>query len=177
MAALDLDARVAALRAAFDSAFARAPLDGDDGREDLLAMTIDADAYAIRLADLTSVHRDRHTLPLPGSATALLGITSVRGVLIPVYDLRIELGYAASAVARWQVIVRGAEQLAFAFDGFEGCVRARVERPTGAMARSLPAHLLGLAGEDASLRVLDVTSMLRSITERAASRKANGASR
>src|SRR4029079_4392633 len=84
----------AGLRAEFDRGFALAPsAGGADGLEGHLAIRVGGDSCAPRLADLLGVYVDRKIVPLPSSVPTLLGIASFRGVLIPVHDLRLLLGY------------------------------------------------------------------------------------
>jgi len=125
-------AAAARLRAEFDRGFALAPsAGGADGLEGHLAIRVGGDPCALRLADLLGVYVDRKIVPLPSSVPTLLGIASFRGVLIPVHDLRLLLGYPARAPARWLVRVRAAAPVGLAFDALEGQFRASAEEGAG----------------------------------------------
>lgn len=163
-----LTASAESLRAAFDASFANVPDPVDPHQEELLAIAIDADAYAMRIADVTGLHRDRKIVPVPSSVSSLLGIASFRGVLVPVYDLRALLGYAPSTQARWTVVARSARAIAFAFDRCDGSIRAAATPASTAGTRpDVSRHVLGLVVGAGVRRVLDVGSLVRSIASSA----------
>lgn len=120
---LALARRVVELRSAFDRGFA-APLNVNAAaKNDLLAARIGEVLCAIRLAEIAGLFVDRKLTRVPGGHAALLGIAGFRGALIPVYSLGVLLGHSGSHAPRWLVIAVGAP-VAFAFDAFEGHLRA-----------------------------------------------------
>lgn len=118
----NLNQRAAALRQAFDCSFAAAPEVARAATEAFLAIGAGNDLYALRLAEIAGLFADKKIAPLPSESTDLLGLTSFRGALIPVYDLRTLLGYSAAAtsVPRWLVLVAAKTPVGVAFDSFEG---------------------------------------------------------
>lgn len=135
--------RAAALRSAFDSAFA-VPLRVEAAaHHDLLAIRVGAEPYAVRLAEITGLFADRKFTRVPGGHAALLGIAGFRGALVPVYSLRILLGHSGTQTPRWLVIAAAAP-VALAFEVFEGHVRAPAD---AILARQSPAQLGGYAAE------------------------------
>jgi chemotaxis signal transduction protein len=119
--------RAVELRRAFDASFAAAPSADDAPTEELLAIRIGDGRYAIRLGEIGGLFADRKITPIAGAAPAFLGIAGFRGAILPAYDLRLLLGHAAAAAARWLAVARQAP-VAFAFDGFDG--RLRLARDT-----------------------------------------------
>jgi chemotaxis signal transduction protein len=116
--AVSLAGRAAALRDAFDRSFAAArPPDPPPG-EDLLAIRIAAERYAIRLSEIAGLYPDRRISPLPGSTPALRGIAGFRGVIVPVYDLAALLGQPPGDTIRW-IAMAASEPLAFAFTAID----------------------------------------------------------
>ena len=114
--------RAAELRLAFDHAFAE-PIRLDTAlKEDLLAVRIDTQAFAIRLSEISGLFADKKITPVPGSHAALRGIAGFRGALVPVYDLQILLGHSSTSTPRWLVIAAAAP-VALAFAEFEGQLR------------------------------------------------------
>ena len=115
-------ATAAQLRRAFDQSFAEAARTETAALVDFLAIRQGADPHALRLADIA------HVLPLstitrfPSQLPELLGVIGFRGAIVPVYDLRMLLGYVRQEPARWLVIT-AAWPLALAFDAFDGHVR------------------------------------------------------
>lgn len=109
--------RASELRDAFDRGFAAAPAIDKGTRHELLRIELAGEPYALALADLSSLHVDLEIVPVPARTPALLGVIALRGSIVPVFDLRLLLGLAATRPARWVAVV-GAS--AFAFDQFSG---------------------------------------------------------
>lgn len=110
-----------ALRQEFDLSFAQAVRTQTTQLENLLALRIAGDPYAIRVADIKGLYTDRRIMPLPSPMTELLGVTGFRGQIAPVYDLAALLGYGRAASARWLILLRSSagEPLCLAFECFE----------------------------------------------------------
>ena len=112
----------AQLRQDFDRSFAEAVHGETEPQEDFLAIRLGGDAHVIRLTDIASLLPLRALTRFPSPLPQLLGITGLHGAIVPVYDLRALLGYAASDPPRWLVIA-AARPVALAFDAFEGHLR------------------------------------------------------
>jgi chemotaxis signal transduction protein len=114
--------RAAELRVAFDRAFAD-PVRLDTAfKEELLAIRVGGQAYAIRLSEIAGLFADKKVTPVPGGHAALRGIAGFRGAVLPVYDLQILLGHPGNGSPRWLVIAAAAP-VALAFDAFERQLR------------------------------------------------------
>jgi chemotaxis signal transduction protein len=122
-----------ALRRAFDAGFAQAPPSRPPAEEDLLAIRVAGDAYALPLGDIAGLFKDRRVIPIPSPLPELLGVTSLRGAIVPVYDLSALLGYPPGGSGRWLVLARAPAPVGLTFDAFEGQVRVprRTIRPAG----------------------------------------------
>jgi chemotaxis signal transduction protein len=125
----------AQLRHDFDQSFAQAPPPAAAAMDDYLAIRLGADPHALRLADIASLAPLVAPTRVPGPCPELLGLTGFRGRLLPVYDLRALLGYAAPALPRWRVIAL-AWPVALAFDGFEGHLRLPREAAAAAQGQA-----------------------------------------
>src|SRR6202023_3988958 len=88
-------------------------------KEDLLAVRIGTQLFAIRLSEITGLFAGKKVTPVPGGHPALCGIAGFRGAILPVYDLQILLGHCGTATPRWLVIAAAAP-VALAFAVFEG---------------------------------------------------------
>src|SRR6185436_11866201 len=88
---------LAELRRVFDGSFAAAPADGRAVPEKLLALRLGTDPFAVRVAELRGFERLRHVIALPGASADLLGLTGIRGTLVPVYSLALVMGYPAES--------------------------------------------------------------------------------
>jgi chemotaxis signal transduction protein len=118
-AALGIGERAAALRHAFDRSFAEPLRFGTEVVEDLLAIRIGTQAYALRLAEVAGLFADRKVTPVPGGDAALIGIAGFRGAIVPVYGLHALLGLASGQrPCRW-LMIAAAAPVALAFETFD----------------------------------------------------------
>jgi purine-binding chemotaxis protein CheW len=119
---MDAVSRATALRREFDRSFIEPPRVDVGTKEDLLAVRLGAQDFAIRLLEIAGLFADKKITPVPSANAAMLGIAGFRGAIVPVYDLQNLLGLAASRTSRWLVIAAGAP-VAFSFEAFEGWLR------------------------------------------------------
>ncbi len=157
--------RLAALQAAFDGTFAAPPRLVDGEREELLAIRLSGDPFALRLRELTGVEPRRRVVPLPGAPTGLLGLAGLRGRLVPVYRLSILLGYPERDEAgRFIALAAGGDgaPVGFALDGIDGYLIARRAElhPAVELRRHAP-EVLSSAG--VARPVISVPSVLASL--------------
>jgi chemotaxis signal transduction protein len=127
--------RAAVLRHAFDRAFADAQRFDTAAAENLLAIRVGAERCALRLSEITGLFSDRGVTRVPGGAAALIGLAGFRGTLLPVYSLQALLGLGAAKLARWQVVAAAAP-VVFAFEQFDGQLRATPDNILAAEARA-----------------------------------------
>ena len=160
----DLSSRAAALREQFDAAFARVP-SPPAPVENFLAARIGDGAYAIRLSEISAVHRDRKITRVRSRARHLLGVAAFRGTTAPIYDLAGILGYSASATPRWLVLAQGSASVGFAFDAFEG--HLRVEIGSGALEIDSSGHFVDgvVRAGGRSFSVLRLSAVLEDIVQ------------
>ena len=164
------DPRVATLRHDFDAAFARPPAERAEESEDLLAVRIAGDAFAVRLRDIDGVVANRRVVPFPGGHSDCLGVAGIRGLTVPVFDLAALLGYGAGGEApQWMVLSGRDDAIALAFDDFDGYLRLprssfRVEEKL----RSTRPHVTEVASTAAGvLAVIGLPPLVAMIRNRA----------
>ncbi len=137
--------RAAELRLAFDQAFAQPVHLDTTFKEELLAVRVAGQPFAIRLSEISGLFADKKVTPVPGSHAALRGIAGFRGAIVPVYDLEILLGHAGHRASRWLVIA-AASPVALTFEAFEGQLRvardAILPQSSGADFRSYAREFL-----------------------------------
>jgi len=112
------------LRREFDQIFAAPRREKSEELENLLAIRIKGDSYALNVREISGVETAGPVVPLPSRNPALLGITGLRGGLVPVYSLAALLGYEPGReTQRWLALCGAREPLAFAIGVLEGYVR------------------------------------------------------
>jgi purine-binding chemotaxis protein CheW len=157
---------VGELQHAFDRTFAEAPRADAGPQDDLLAITIGGDPYAMRLSEVAGLYPDRRFTRLPGSVPALLGVVGLRGILLPVYDLRTLLGYAKAATPRWLAVIADG-QVVLGFEQFDHHLRvprrAIADAGAGSVA-SRPHAVREVVHTDGLVRpIIHVPSVLEAI--------------
>jgi purine-binding chemotaxis protein CheW len=159
-------ATVAELRRTFDQTFAEAPQTDAALHDDLLAIRIGNDPYAVPLREIAGLFADRRVTWLPGSVAELCGLVGLRGAILPVYDLGALFGYPRGAAPRW-LLVLAHTAVALAFERFDGHLRV----PRGAIftvpERSVAAgslHVHDVVRTETFMRpVIHVPSVLEAI--------------
>lgn len=159
----------AELRRAFDQSFAHAPIEPSADFEELLAIRVAGDPYAVRFRDVAGVCPMPNVLALPAETPGLLGIAGVRGAVVPVFGLAALLGHRhAPDAPKWTLLVGREEPLALAFHDLDGCVR--VPRPSlHADARPARPHVAEVARLEAEVRaIISIPLVIAAIREQAA---------
>ncbi|MDB5806747.1 MAG: cheW3-2 [Betaproteobacteria bacterium] len=156
------------LKRAFDQSFAELPGTGEQQVRDFLAIRVGADGYAIDLAEVAGLFADKPVTRLPNAAPEFLGIAGFRGIVIPVYDLRVLLGYPAKEMPRW-LVTAAAMPVAFAFDVFHRHLRIStqaVAKPEGADFTHQHVRQV-LRAPDIARPIVDMASILTAIKNQA----------
>ena len=160
---------VADLRRDFDNTFAAPPAGPGEDRESLISLRVTGEALAVRTLHVTGVAKRGRILPVPTSVPGLLGITAIRGTLLPVYDLAALLGLpAAAAEGAWLILTNPKTPIGLIFDEFEGqmeIARACLYESDGSDARK---HLPVIARIGAANRaVIDIPGIVAEIRKTA----------
>jgi chemotaxis signal transduction protein len=113
----------AALRRLFDEDFAVAAAAKSARLEDLLAIRLGSDPYALRLSEIAGLHVGVKIVAVPSPHAQLLGIVGLRGTMVPIYDLAALLRYPPAARPRWFILARMSQPVGFAFETFESHLR------------------------------------------------------
>jgi purine-binding chemotaxis protein CheW len=157
--------RAAELRAEFDRAFAAPPAAAAAAADNFLVIASGGERVLVRLRDISGLFVDRRVVTVPGADTALLGITGLRGAIVPVYRLGTLLGQpAAETMPRWLAVAAGAA-LAFAFDGLDNYLAVARDAivPRGA-GGALGGHVHDAAvTAHGTLPIVDLASVVRAV--------------
>jgi purine-binding chemotaxis protein CheW len=147
-----------ALALDFDRTFADPRRATVEDMEGLLALSVDGDAFAVRLRDVTGLIVDRKIVALPSPISALLGIVGLRNGIAPVYSLDVLLGYATSRDApRWLLLVGAGPLFGLAFEDFDGHRQIARADVSSAQGETPGAHV------PESVRIDDIQRGLLSI--------------
>ena len=112
--------RLADLRSAFDGSFAAPPPAQSENLLSLIAIRLGSETLVLRTDQITGVARCRRITPLASRAPELLGVTGMRGVLVPVFSLAAMLGLPRNEKCSWLALAHRESPVALAFDEFEG---------------------------------------------------------
>lgn len=158
--------RALALQHAFDQTFADAAITDRAPLEDLLAIRVGGRPFALRLSEVAGLFVDRTVTRLPTMVPELLGIMTVRGALVPVYDLAALLGWSSAASPRWLVIAAGT-RVGLAFDQLDGHLRVPRQAITAHETASSSRHMQEVAQlEEGPRPIISLPSVLDAIASR-----------
>lgn len=162
-----------ALREEFDRGFAQAPVPSVSGMQRLLAIQAGMPCL-LRLSAIQGIYTDRVLLPLPSRLPELLGVTGLRGQLVPVFDLAALLGQPPAAAPRWLVLAGGGAALGLAFSALDAHVLAAPDQFLAAdnmnnMQAGPVRHVeQAVRMEDGLLPLIDLAGLADELTRRAA---------
>ena len=158
-----LASRATELRRAFDHSFAVPADDNRHEKVDLLDIMLAGQPYAIRTAEIAGIHLDLEVSHVPGPLPELVGITAIRGALLPVYDLGIVLGVGPSA-GRW-VVLDATRTVGLSFSDFHGHARIDAgQLAAHASGQQIASHVARIG--DAARPVISIPSLIESIRQR-----------
>jgi chemotaxis signal transduction protein len=150
------------LRREFDEGFARPSRIDDSSMQDLLAIRVGGDSYAVRLGQVVGLVPKQKIVALPSPVPELLGLAGLRGGVVPIYSLGALLGYPAGAERTPWTILIGPELLGLAFEKFEGHLRispADLATERGGGSRPHVAEIARIASR--TFGIIDLPSVRR----------------
>jgi purine-binding chemotaxis protein CheW len=157
--------RLAELRRTFDHAFAAPPeLEREELRA-LIGIRVGADSMVLLADQITGIAKCRRVVPMLSRLPELIGITGMRGAVVPVFDLAELLGRPPGPrQPSWIALAHAESPIALAFDDFEG--QLEVKRTCLYDDESAPPrrHVRQLAQVGSAVRaVIDVPSVVDAI--------------
>jgi chemotaxis signal transduction protein len=158
----------AELRDAFDRAYAISlSSDRSEQTENLLAIRLGGDFYALRVSEITGLAKDRKTILLPSQIPELLGVAGIRGGLVSVYSLAALLGYGLNGNSgRWLALCGTEEPVGLAFNDFEGYIKVPFAQ-VYAQNNVIREHVKDVARAADSVRaIVNISSILDTIKKR-----------
>jgi len=157
-------ARLAKLRQDFDQVFAEPIAPKSQEEENLIALRIGGDCYGLLVREIGAVAAAGKLVALPSRSPGFVGITGIRGSVVPVYSLAVLLGYPKQEEAfRWLALAGAKESLALGLGDYEGYLRvpkAALYAPDRAARR----HVESFAQTGGRVRaIVSVASIVSSI--------------
>jgi purine-binding chemotaxis protein CheW len=165
----DGGAIAAELRAAFDATFARPLPSAGDAPVALLAIRVGGEPAALRVLETAGLMPARRIVPVPSRRPELLGVSGIRGAVVPIYGLARLLGRGDDGEPRWVVLASAGpeERIGLAVATFERHLVVPGDRLRPAAAPGVHAHATELVhAEGAPRPVLSIPSLVRAITGR-----------
>lgn len=164
--AAELSKRARALREAFDSSFAEQPSSAASELLDFLIVSTGADRYALRLGEVASVHIERKVTRVLSPLPELLGLADFRGLLTPIYATAALLGRPTAEQPGFLVVARHPQPIGFAFAGLEHHVRVAPSDLSLDDVAEDPFTRGAVQLEGATLRILQLSSLVDHIARR-----------
>lgn len=80
-------------------------------------ITLGGELFAIDLRHVREVFELEAVTPVPGMPSCLVGVANLRGTVVPLADLRPQLGVASTAAQKYAVVIRqGSQQVGIVVD-------------------------------------------------------------
>lgn len=102
------------------------------GIEQYVELAIGGQRYAVRIEEISEIIKPQHITAIPGSRSSVLGVTNIRGNMVPIISLRARLGLAeapSESAGRIVVVPYGGEHVGIQVDEASRVVRFRAIQP------------------------------------------------
>ncbi|HTJ21893.1 MAG TPA: chemotaxis protein CheW [Gemmatimonadaceae bacterium] len=136
-----------------------------DGAARLLVFGVGSERFAVELSAVAEVIATPAVQPVPDSPPTLLGITMLRGELVPIHDLRPLLHAGAGSMGGVLLFSRDGRTTGLAIDDIDDAlvIQEHELRPAPGTGGA-DALLVGLVRRDSDLiAVLDVEALLAAV--------------
>ncbi len=118
----------------------------------------------LRADQITGIAKCKRIVPVLSRHAELIGITGMRGVIVPVFDLAALLGLASTEKFSWVALAHSDSPIALAFEGFEGQVEVEGTCLYGGETAPSRRHVRQLVRIGPAVRaVIDVPSLVEAI--------------
>ncbi|ALA58265.1 chemotaxis protein CheW [Nitrospira moscoviensis] len=131
-------------------------------------LTLGGELFAIDLRHIREVFELESVTPVPGMPASLVGVANLRGTVVPLADLRPQLGLPAADVPKYAVVVRyGARQVGILVDEVPEIRTIHADDLLAASARGVTESRPFLSGllkiEDRMSGMVEVSRLLASV--------------
>ena len=109
------------LRSDFDHQFASPVVEHASVNDHFLGFRVVGRAYAVSTREIGGVEAVRKIVPLPAPSDRLIGLSGIRGHLVPIYSLAVLLGHSiGDERPRWVLLSQGKDIIGLAFSQLDG---------------------------------------------------------
>ena len=148
--------RVGALKTAFDGTFAVPAQPPAVGAQRVLLLTVGGTPCVVAVEECAGVVPAGAIVRLPSTMSAFRGLTTVRGAVLPVYDLATLLGLEPHPVARpWLLLAAGLHPVALVADSVDGYASVPASVVVTAAAASHALNVVTIEGTARRLVALE----------------------
>lgn len=130
-----------------------------------LVFNLGAEEYAIDIALVRELRGYGRVTRLAGAPPCMMGVVNLRGVIVPLIDLRIRLGRPAPSYGETTVVIILAVDggtTGIVVDGVADVIDLAPEQIKPAPRQGVDGHVLGVAAVDERLlMLLDIGALLR----------------
>jgi purine-binding chemotaxis protein CheW len=167
-----LEVKIAEMRRLFDESFAVALPEQVTAQEPMLAITLEGERFALRMLEIIGLSLSTEKIvPVPSRVPELLGLTGIRGVVVPVFSLARLLGFDSERDPALWLVFCGERQspIALALAGMEGQFEAAETEVFGRQEGAGHRYVNGTVCEGTTLRgVISIPSLVGYIKSRGA---------
>jgi purine-binding chemotaxis protein CheW len=159
----------AELARAFDEVFAKERISAAAETENLMAIRVGDEPYALRVREISGLTLCGKVVPVPGGTPALMGIANLRGALLPVFSLPALLGFdQAGANLRWLAVCGTRDPIGLAFSVFEHYFAVPPSDVSIVESGEMRNHARELVRTSAAMRlIINIPSVTKTIYSRA----------
>lgn len=170
----ELEGKIAEMRRLFDESFAVASAGRPAALEPMLAIGAGGEPFALRVREISGLAvNNEKVVPVPSRVPELLGLTGIRGVVIPVFSLARLLGFdAEGGPTRWLVFA-GERQtpIALAFETMERLFEVSSSEIFARQDASAHRYVGATVRTDTTLRgVISIPALVEHIKSHAAAK-------
>jgi chemotaxis signal transduction protein len=170
-----LENKIAEMRQRFDQSFALALTEQAIKPEPMLAITVEGEPFALRVHEISGLAvSEEKIVPVPSRAPELLGLTGIRGKVVPVFSLVRLLGFDSErSEARWLVFCGDRQTpIALAFEAMERLFEVPSTAIFARQEASGHRYVNATVGEGKTLRgVISIPALVEYIETRGANER------
>ncbi len=132
----------------------------DESREQFLTFRLSDEMFAVSIMDISEIIKPATFTEVPRTKASLLGVLSLRGLIVPVLDLRLLLGLdelPQTKASRVLIVTKHDEKIGLLVDQVSHVIRLHdkdIEPPGAFLGKSESDHIMGFGRLDGQMFTL-----------------------